>query len=100
MAQFRGMARSFGLGDVKEPVFDWGAKSLTFQVREPYPSRFTQAELVYGQIEENENLLITSNMSENGVVFSDGILDDTIEFNAGMQIDISVADRIGRLVTG
>ena len=100
MAQFRGMARSFGLGDVKEPVFDWGAKSLTFQVREPYPSRFTQAELVYGQIEENENLLITSNMSENGVVFSDGILDDTIEFNAGMQIEISVADRIGRLVTG
>ena len=100
MAQFRGMARSFGLGDVKEPVFDWGAKSLTFQVREPYPSRFTQAELVYGQIGERENLIITSDMSEKGVVFSDGILDDTIEFNAGMQIEISVADRIGRLVTG
>ena len=100
MAQFRGMARCFGLGDVKEPDFDWSAKSLTFQVREPYPSRFTQAELVYGQIGERENLIITSDMSEKGVVFSDGILDDTIEFNAGMQIQISVADRIGRLVTG
>jgi len=45
-------------------------------------------------------LVITSNMSENGVVFSDGVIDDTIDFNAGMEITIGVSDRIGRLVTG
>jgi NAD kinase len=100
MAEFQGMARAFGLGEIKEPVYDWGSRNLTFQVREPYPSRFTQAELVYGQIDENESLILTSDMSEKGVVFSDGILEDTIEFNAGMQIKIGVADRIGRLVTG
>ena len=98
MAQFQAMARAFNLGNVKEPVYDWGDKNLTFQVREPYPSRFTQAELVYGRIGENENLILTSDMSENGVVFSDGVLDDTIEFNAGMQIKIGVAERVGRLV--
>lgn len=100
MAEFRGMARAFGLRDIPEPVSDWGARQLTFQVREPYPSRFTQADIVYGQILDREQLVITSNMSENGVVFSDGIIDDTIDFNAGMEIKIGVSDRIGRLVTG
>ena len=99
MAQFRAMAKAFNLGNVAEPGYDWADRSLTFQVREPYPSRFTQAELVYGQISEGESLVLTSDMSENGVVFSDGVLEDTIEFNAGMQIKIGVADRIGRLVT-
>ena len=99
MAQFNGIARAFNLGRVPEPAYDWSSKSLTFQVREPYPSRFTQAEIVYGQINDRENLILTSDMSEKGVVFSDGILEDAIEFNAGMQIKIGVADRMGRLVT-
>ncbi len=99
MAQFNGMARAFNLGRIPEKVYDWSSKSLTFQVREPYPSRFTQAEIVYGQINDRENLILTSDMSEKGVVFSDGILEDAIEFNAGMQIKIGVADRMGRLVT-
>ncbi|MBE5827264.1 MAG: sugar kinase [Butyrivibrio sp.] len=98
MAQFNGMAKAFNLASIPEPVYDWSSKSLTFQVREPYPSRFTQAGIVYGQINDSENLILTSDMSEKGVVFSDGILDDAIEFNAGMQISIGVADRIGRLV--
>ncbi|WP_026489422.1 sugar kinase [Butyrivibrio sp. XBB1001] len=100
MAEFRGMARAFGMGSVPEPSYDWGARQLTFQVREPYPSRFTQADIVYGQIGGDEKLIVTSDMSENGVVFSDGIIDDTIDFNAGMEIKIGVSDRIGRLVTG
>ena len=99
MAQFNAMAKAFNLRSVPEPAYDWSSRNLTFQVREPYPSRFTQAEIVYGQINERENLILTSDMSEKGVVFSDGILDDAIEFNAGMQIKIGVADRIGRLVT-
>ena len=99
MAQFNGMAKAFNLGSIPEPVYDWGSRNLTFQVREPYPSRFTQAEIVYGEINERENLILTSDVSEKGVVFSDGILEDAIEFNAGMQIKVGVADRIGRLVT-
>ena len=99
MAEFQGMAMAFGLGAVREPQYDWSDRNLTFQVREPYPSRFTQADIVYGQIKEKENLILTSDMSEKGVVFSDGILDDAIEFNAGMQIKVGVAERVGRLVT-
>lgn len=98
MAEFAGIAKAFNLGKVPEPKYDWGSRQLTFQVREPYPSRFTQAEIVYGQVKEQEQLILTSNMSENGVVFSDGIIDDTIEFNAGMEIKIGVADKVGKLV--
>ena len=99
MAEVRGIARYFKLGDIPEPQYDWSCRQLTFQVREPYPSRFTEAGIVYGQIGEKENLILTSDMSEKGVVFSDGILDDAIEFNAGMQVKIGVAERVGRLVT-
>ena len=100
MAEFVGIAKAFGLNYVTELHADWGARQLIFQVREPYPSMFTQADIVFGKIMDNEKLVITSNMSENGVVFSDGVIDDTIDFNAGMEITIGVSDRIGRLVTG
>ncbi|MCR5126339.1 MAG: sugar kinase [Treponema sp.] len=100
MAEFRGLARAFNLSPIREPSYEWDRRKLTFQVREPYPSRFTQAELVYGKVSDGESLVLTSSMSENGVVFSDGIFEDAIEFNAGMEIRISVAEQTGKLVTG
>ncbi|MCR5213405.1 MAG: sugar kinase [Eubacterium sp.] len=98
MAEFRGMAKAFNLGNVTESNYEWDGDQLIFQVREPYPSRFTQADLVYGLVNKGQEIIFTSNMSENGIVFSDGILDDTIEFNAGMVLRVGLADRIGRLV--
>ncbi len=98
MAEFRGMAKAFNLGFVPEVEKGWDCRELTFQVREPYPSRFTQAELVYGQIHEREKLTLVSDMAESGVIFSDGILDDSLDFNAGMELKIGIADRVGRLV--
>ncbi len=98
MAEFRAMAKAFQLGDVPDVFRNWDCRELTFQVREPYPSRYTQAELVYGQILEEEKLTLVSDMVEDGVVFSDGILEDALDFNAGMELRIGVADRVGRLV--
>jgi hypothetical protein len=37
-------------------------------------------------------------MPENGVIFSDGIEADFLEFSSGMVASIGVADRCGRLV--
>ena len=98
MAEFRGMAKAFNLGYVPEVEKGWDCAELTFQVREPYPSRFTQAELVYGQIHVNDSLTLVSDMTESGVIFSDGILEDALDFNAGMELKIGIADRVGRLV--
>ncbi len=98
MAEFRGMAKAFNLPEVQDKKFEWDNSELVFQVREPYPSRFTQAELVYGKVQTKDTLTFTSLMSEDGIVFSDGIQEDAIKFDAGMEIKISVAERVGRLV--
>jgi len=37
-------------------------------------------------------------MAEGGVIFSDGIEADFLEFNAGARVEIAVATRRGRLV--
>ena len=41
---------------------------------------------------------ITSEMPENGVIFSDGIEADFLEFNAGTTAAVALAERRGRLV--
>jgi hypothetical protein len=37
-------------------------------------------------------------MGENGVIFSDGIESDFLEFNSGAKATISIAERKGTLV--
>ena len=75
----------------------WHAPYLIFSVREPFPSRTTAATLVQGRIQDTP-LEISSQMAENGTIFSDGIEQDYLEFNAGTSVLVSVAERKGMLV--
>ncbi len=81
-----------------ESAFDWDASYLCFTVREPFPSKTTSTSLVFGQITPNQSLTLISHMAENGVIFSDGIEQDFLEFNSGTRAVISLAERQGRLV--
>ena len=76
----------------------WGAEYLQFTVREPYPSRVTGANIVFGRISADAPMWITSCMPENGVIFSDGIESDFLEFRSGVVAEIMVAEKKGRLV--
>lgn len=78
--------------------FDWDSEYLFYSVREPFPSNATGANLVFGKVTKEEPLLLVSNMSENGVIFSDGIEHDFLEFNSGVQATIGVAEKKGLLV--
>jgi len=78
--------------------FPWNADYLHFTVREPFPSRTTGTELVFGTITPNQPLRLVSQMAGFGVIFSDGIESDFIEFNSGMEAVVDVSDRRGRLV--
>ena len=98
MAQFGAMAQFFGLPEVEERPVGWYERELYYQVREPFPSVSTGAELVYGVIEGDEKMRLVSNMPEKGIIFSDGVLEDGIEFRAGTEVIIEVADRMGKLV--
>lgn len=76
----------------------WDEPKLVFTVREPFPSKTTQAELVFGEVSAARRLTIQSLMAENGVLFSDGVETDFIEFNSGSEVEISVSRIQGHLV--
>ncbi len=76
----------------------WDAGELQFAVREPFPSKTSQTKLVCGRLTRSEGLRLRSLMPENGVIFSDGIEADRLEFNSGTEARITVAERRGKLV--
>jgi len=76
----------------------WDADYLQFAVREPFPSVASSAGLVFGKVTQTDALHLRSLMPENGVIFSDGIEADRLEFNSGTEAQIGVADRVGRLI--
>ncbi|WP_046215128.1 diacylglycerol kinase catalytic domain-containing protein [Paenibacillus wulumuqiensis] len=82
----------------RDSSFAWDAPYLYYSVREPFPSRTTAAELVFGRIDSNQPLRIVSQMPENGVIFSDGVESDYLEFNSGIEATISVAQQKAHLV--
>lgn len=86
-----------GQGGKAAPL-DWNARELRFAVREPFPSKITGTSLVYGTVCEQESLMLTSRTAEGAVLFSDGVVGDAIEFNAGSKVAIRVAAVQGTLV--
>jgi len=78
--------------------FGWGSDYLYFSVREPYPSKSTETNLVFGAITEKKPFKICSKMGENGVIFSDGVESDFLSFNSGVEASITIADKKGRLI--
>ena len=69
-----------------------------FSVREPYPSRSSQASLVFGQCSTGSPLRIRSLMPEGGVIFSDGIEADGLDFRSGLEAVIDLSPRQGLLL--
>jgi NAD kinase len=82
----------------KRKSVPWDADYLYFSVREPWPSKTSSAEITFGKITQDKPLILISQMPENGVIFSDGIESDYLEFNSGVEATISVADSKGHLV--
>ncbi len=84
-------------GNVKTE-FAWDANYLCYTVREPFPTKTTGASIVFGRVTPETPLILESRMAENGVMFSDGIETDYLEFNSGTQAIIGIAERKGVLV--
>lgn len=77
----------------------WESERLWFTVREPFISRTSRASIVFGQIERGQELVITSQMPDNGVIFSDGIETDYLAFNSGAIARVRVSGRKAHLIT-
>lgn len=76
----------------------WDSDYLYFSVREPFPSKTSKTNIVFGKITKGTPLKVLSQMSENGVIFSDGIESDYLQFNSGLEAKITVAEKKGHLV--
>lgn len=83
------------IGQIQMP---WDARYLHFAVREPFPSVSSQATLVFGTTDQRHPLVLRSMMPENGVIFSDGMEADFLNFTSGLSASIAVAERVGHLV--
>lgn len=83
---------------IEEPDISWSSNFLYYTVREPFPSRRSQTSLVFGKISPSRPLQIVSQMAEKGVIFSDGIETDFLDFNSGTLATVNVAEKKGLLV--
>jgi hypothetical protein len=77
---------------------NWDTEHLVYSVREPFPSIATQTSIVHGVFTDRTPLKITSEMSSNGVVFSDGVEADYLEFNSGAEVTLSTAPNKAMLI--
>jgi len=91
------VGKEFNLDRLIEKI-RWDSRYLLYVVREPYIGCMSQAEMLFGRVDEDEPLILESAMGEEGVIFSDGMLDDAIAFQAGVRAEICLAKKQGRLV--
>jgi len=83
---------------IPKSEFPWDSEFLYFTVREPFPSKTTAATIVFGQVTSHDPLFMVSQMPEHGVIFSDGLEQDFLEFHSGARAVITVAEKRGCLV--
>lgn len=93
-----GIGRTFGSAKVARPKLQWEDRRLVWAVREPFKSRHSQTSLLAGMLDENEELVIASEMPVGGVIFSDGVPNDSLEFNSGTIARFGVSAQQATLV--
>lgn len=93
MHMANGLIRQFGSSNHSiQPIqLPWEDERLLFAVREPFVSKTTTASIVCDYITSHQPLVIESEMPEAGVIFSDGVEADFLEFNAGSIATISLS---------
>jgi len=85
--------------DTKKKIAKLKDNQLMFVVREPFQSKKTQADLTAGILAGQTKLVVESFMPTNGVIFSDGIESDFLNFNSGSIATIGTAKEKAKLVT-
>jgi hypothetical protein len=95
-----GFCRFAGRAEPEPVTMRWEDRRLMWAVREPFRSKHSSADLVAGILEEQNELVIGSQMPASGVIFSDGIEADFLEFNSGSIARFTVSKQRARLVVG
>jgi len=95
-----GVAALAGGHAVKPIRLDWEDRRLLFVVREPFVSRHSKASIVAGIVQQHQALELESLMPSGGVIFSDGIEADFLQFNSGSTVIVKAAAESAQLIVG
>ncbi|MCE9552337.1 MAG: hypothetical protein K8T91_03040 [Planctomycetes bacterium] len=95
-----GINRFLGHDEAARMELKWEDRRLVWAVREPFRSCHSEANTVAGFLDEGSELVLGSQMPTGGVIFSDGIETDFLEFNSGTIARFTVAQQCARLVVG
>lgn len=93
-----GVSRYCGAKPAAAIRLPWEDPRLLFVVREPFVSRHSQASLVMGMLRAGEELSLHSLMPSGGVIFSDGMESDFLNFNSGSSAQVHAAGQKAHLV--
>jgi len=93
-----GVAGLTGGHSIRPIRLDWEDRRLLFVVREPFISRHSQATIIAGIVEGRQSLELESLMPSGGVIFSDGIEADYLQFNSGSHVLVRAAEETAQLV--
>lgn len=93
----QGVAQAFG-GHKRWVPPQINGEELLFAVREPFASKTSQIQLAAGKVGARERVELTSQMPEGGVIFSDGIEQDFLQFNSGAVASLGLAPERVQLV--
>lgn len=74
------------------------SEELLFAVREPFQSLRTQTGICTGILNRHKGLKLESLMPAGGVIFSDGVEKDFLQFNSGTIAEIGLAKEIASLI--
>lgn len=78
----------------------WDDRRLVWVVREPFRSKQSSVDQVAGFLDEAGELVIGSQMPTGGVIFSDSVETDYLEFSSGMIARFLVSPQRAGLVVG
>jgi NAD kinase len=93
-----GFCRFAGGQEPRRVTLPWDDRRLVWAVREPFRSKHSSANLVAGFIDDSQELVLGSQMPLHGVIFSDGVESDFLEFNSGSIARFTTAKQRARLV--
>ncbi|MEM1050234.1 MAG: hypothetical protein AAGL24_29030 [Pseudomonadota bacterium] len=93
-----GWAKSILTATHHQVAFAPTDKSAVYLAREPWPSRTSGCTLNVGELHGDASLTIGSRMNDGGVIFADGIEQDYLRFDWGLDVTISVSERTLNLV--
>jgi NAD kinase len=77
---------------------NWDEDRLVFVVREPFASKYSQANITGGIINNEHKLVLESFMPTNGIVFSDGIETDYMTFNSGSIVEVGLSPQKAAII--